>query len=103
MGEAEYETRGTTVTTGAGRTPALGADPRRVALIVSIAVSGLVIQLNAVGAPDVDHTINVPSTSPVYLTFKDHGPLLSYAWDIVDQMGATQVSIVEVLYNKRGG
>lgn len=103
MGETDYLTRGTSILTQVGTTPGIGADPRRVGLIVSFTTALQVIQITAVGAPDDDHVITITPDSPALLTFKDWGPLLSYGWDVIDTVGNTTVKFVEVLYNKRSG
>ena len=104
MWEGEYTTKGTAVPIIGADVPAVGADPRRVALIVTADGGGSVVTLKATGVPDDNHRIVVSNTTYNPILAKDVGPLVGYAWSIANAGGALTVYVVEVIHiGKRGG
>lgn len=103
MGESEYVTRGATVLLPGGLTPLVGSDSRRVALIVTTSAIGATVWIVATGAPDASHKVWLSNTTPLVLTYRDVGPLVSYAWSAEAMFPGAEVAAVEVLYTNRKG
>lgn len=97
MGESEWTVRVTAHTTINGRVPMLGADPRRVALLFSVAGGLASARISAVGWGTA--LPEFPGVATGYLAFQycDFGPLPAGAWDLVSSVAGTTCWTTEIL------